>query len=247
MSLSKSRHNSVEDMLHHTEGDPHRHGSGLSDFILGAQDGLVNVLGVVLGIAAATNDARIVLVAGLATTFAESISMGAVAFTTTLADADLYQSEREREYRHIEEIPNLEKQEVHDIYRKKGFKGELLDHIVETVTANQDVWVAVMMAEEHQLSPIDRKQAWRAAWVVGISAVIGSLVPLAPFPFLPVGTSMWVSVLVTAAVLFAIGFYKARVTVGRPMHSGLEMTIIGTISALAGYAVGALLKVPAVP
>lgn len=247
MSLSTPRRNSVEDLLHHTESDPHRRASGLSDFILGAQDGLVNVLGVILGIAAATNDARIVLVAGLATTFAESISMGAVAYTTTLADADMYQSEREREYRHIEEIPNLEKKEVHDIYKEKGFKGELLDHIVETVTANQDVWVAVMMAEEHQLSPIDRKQAWRAAWIVGISAVIGSLVPLAPFPFLPVGTSMWVSVLVTAAVLFAIGFYKARVTVGRPMRSGLEMTIIGTLSALAGYAVGALLKIPAVP
>jgi len=237
----------VDDLLHHTEGDPHRRATGLSDFILGAQDGLVNVLGVILGIAAATNDARIVLVAGLATTFAESISMGAVAFTTTLADADLYQSEQEREYRHIEEIPNLEKQEVREIYEEKGFKGELLDHIVETVTANQDVWVAVMMAEEHQLSPIDRKQAWRAAWVVGISAVIGSLVPLAPFPFLPIVTSMWVSVLITAAVLFAIGYYKAHVTVGRPMRSGAEMTFIGTVSALAGYAVGALLKVPAVP
>ena len=247
MSLSQPYRQAVKDVLHHTEGDPHRRGSGLSDFILGAQDGLVNVLGVILGIAAATNDARIVLVAGLATTFAESISMGAVAFTTTLADADLYQSEREREYRHIEEIPNLEKQEIRDIYEKKGFEGKLLDHIVETVTANQDVWVAVMMAEEHRLSPIDRRQAWRAAWVVGISAVIGSLVPLAPFPFLSVGTSMWVSVLVTALVLFAIGYYKAHITVGRPMRSGLEMTIIGTISALAGYAVGALLKVPAVP
>jgi len=247
MSLTQPYRQAVKDVLHHTEGDPHRRGSGLSDFILGAQDGLVNVLGVILGIAAATNDARIVLVAGLATTFAESISMGAVAFTTTLADADLYQSEREREYRHIEEIPNLEIQEIRDIYEEKGFKGELLDHIVETVTANQDVWVAVMMSEEHQLSPIDRKQAWRAAWIVGISAILGSLVPLAPFPFLSVSTSMWVSVLVTAAVLFAIGFYKARITVGRPMRSGLEMTIIGTISALAGYAVGVLLKVPTIP
>jgi VIT1/CCC1 family predicted Fe2+/Mn2+ transporter len=247
MGLTQPYRQAVKDVLHHTTGDPHRRDSSLSDFILGAQDGLVNVLGVILGIAAATNDARIVLVAGLATTFAESISMGAVAFTTTLADADLYQSEREREYRHIEEIPNLEKQEIRDIYEEKGFEGKLLDHIVETVTANQDVWVAVMMAEEHQLSPIDRKQAWRAAWVVGISAIIGSLVPLAPFPFLSVGTSMWVSVLVTAFVLFAIGYYKAHITVGRPMRSGLEMTIIGTISALAGYAVGALLKVPAIP
>jgi VIT1/CCC1 family predicted Fe2+/Mn2+ transporter len=110
----------INEVLHHTQTDPHKGGAGLSDFILGAQDGLVNVLGVVLGIAAATQDARIVLVAGLATTFAESISMGAVAYTTTLADADMYQSEREREYRHIIEAPNLEIKEVRDIYLHRG-------------------------------------------------------------------------------------------------------------------------------
>lgn len=237
----------LNEILHHTQTDPHKRASGLSDFILGAQDGLVNVLGVVLGIAAATNDVRVVLVAGLATTFAKSISMGAVAFTTTLADADLYQSEREREYRHIIEAPNLETKEIRDIYESKGFKGELLDHIVKTITTNQDVWVAVMMAEEHQLAPVDRKSAVKAAWVVGLSAIIGSLVPIAPFMFLSVATSMWMSVLVTALTLFAIGAYKARMTVGKPMRSGLEMAVIGTLSAMAGYLVGVLLKVPAVP
>ena len=218
----------INEVIHHTHTDPHKGDSGLSDFILGAQDGLVNVLGaifvdeveevpegahvvfsahgvslgVVLGIAAATNDARVVLVAGLATAFAESISMGAVAYTTTLADADLYQSEREREYRHIQETPNLEIKEIRDIYLSKGFKGELLEHIVETITANKDVWVAVMMAEEHQLAPVDRKTAFRSAWVVGLSAIIGSLIPTAPFLFLSVATSMWMSVVVMALVLF---------------------------------------------
>jgi vacuolar iron transporter family protein len=237
----------INEVLHHVQTDPHKRASGLSDFILGAQDGLVNVLGVVLGIAAATHDARIVLVAGLATTFAESISMGAVAYTTTLADADLYQSEREREYRHIIEAPNLEIKEVRDIYASRGFKGEMLDHIVETITANRDVWVAVMMAEEHQLSPVDRKTAIRIALLVGLSAIVGSLVPLVPFIFLSVSTSMWLSVVVTALVLFAIGAYKARVTVGKPMKSGIEMAVIGTVSALAGYLVGYILKVPPMP
>lgn len=244
MNNQKTPH---EELFHHAHTDPHKRGSSLSDFILGAQDGLVNVLGVVLGIAAATSDTRVVLVAGLATTFAESISMGAVAFTTTLADADHYQSEYEREHRHIKEAPNLEKKEIRDIYENKGFSGDLLDRIVETITANKDVWVAVMMAEEHQLSPVDRKSAMRAAWVVGLSAIIGSLVPIVPFVFLPVSVSMWMAVLVTALVLFGIGAYKARVTVGRPMRSGLEMMLIGTISAMAGYLVGVLLKVPPLP
>lgn len=233
-----------DDLKYHLDGDPHRQASSLSDIILGGQDGLVNVLGVILGVAAATGDAHIVLVAGLAATFAESVSMGAVAYTSTLADADYYESERAREYRHIQEVPYLEIDEVRSIYAKKGFKGELLQRIVDTITANQDVWVAVMMAEEHQLTPVDRKIAWRSALVVGFSAIIGSLIPLVPFMFLPVAYSMLASVIVTAIVLYIVGAYKARVMVGHPFKSGVEMALIGTISALVGYLVGAFLKIP---
>lgn len=227
--------------------DPHRRASGLSDIILGGQDGLVNVLGVILGVAAATGDTWVVMVAGLAATFAESVSMAAVAYTSTLADADFYESEREREYRHIQQVPKLEQDEVRSIYERKGFHGELLEKIVDTITVNEDVWVAVMMAEEHRLAPIDRGQALRSALVVGFSAIIGSLIPLIPFAFVSVKVAMLLSVIMTAIVLFIVGAYKARVYVGHPGKSGLEMALIGTVSALAGYAVGALLKVPPTP
>ncbi len=240
-SLEQRRKDEIKYHLFH---DPHSKASRLSDIILGGQDGLVNVLGVILGVAAATSDPRIVLVAGLAATFAESVSMGAVAYTSTLADADFYELERAREFRHIAEVPHLEKNEVREIYSKKGFEGELLEHIVETITANKDVWVAVMMSEEHQLSPTDRRKAIKSALVVGLSAIVGSLIPLAPFALLPVAHSMWVAVVVTALVLFCVGAYKARMMVGHPGKSGLEMAVIGTVSALAGYAVGAIFKIP---
>jgi predicted membrane protein (TIGR00267 family) len=83
--------------------------------------------------------------------------------------------------------------------------------------------------------------------VVGFSAIVGSLIPLAPFAFLPITTSMWVSVVITALILFLVGVYKARMTVGHPGRSGLEMALIGTLSALVGFVVGMLLKVPTTP
>jgi predicted membrane protein (TIGR00267 family) len=232
---------------YHTRVDPHKGASALSDVILGGQDGLVKVLGVIRGVAAATADTRIVLVAGLAATFAESVSMGAVAYTSTLADADFYESEREREYRHIQAAPVLERDEVRGIYMNKGFSGELLERIVDTITRDKDVWVAVMMAEELQLAPVDRRTALRSALVVGVAAIVGSLIPLLPFALLPVQFSMWVAIALAAVVLFAVGAYKARLTVGSPGKSGLEMAVIGTLSALVGYLVGVLLKVPPTP
>ena len=232
-----------EEILHHNDHDPHRRESSLSDIILGGQDGIVNVLGIILGVAAATGDARVVIVAGLAATFAESVSMAAVAYTSTLAEADYYESEREREYRHIQEVPKIEQDEIRDIYARKGFKGKLLEKIVDTITTNKDVWVAVMMAEEHQLTPIDRRGVLRSALIVGVSAIIGSLIPIIPFFFLPITTSMVVSTFITALVLFFVGVYKAKIYVGNPGKSGLEMAIIGTVSALVGYLVGLLLRI----
>jgi predicted membrane protein (TIGR00267 family) len=204
----------------------------------------VNVLGVVLGVAAATPDVRIVLAAGLAATFAESVSMAAVAYTSSVAQGELYESERAREYRHVEQAPTLERDEVREMYRKKGFDGELLERIVTTITADKDVWVAVMMREEHQLAKVDRSRSLKSALIVGVSAMVGSVIPLLPFLLVGVGAAKWIALSISAATLFAFGAYKARVTVGHPLKSGAELAIIGTVSALVGYGVGALFGAP---
>lgn len=232
----------------HEKLDPHTPSFRLSEVILGGQDGLVNVLGVVLGVAAATDDPRIVLAAGLAATFAESVSMGAVAYTSTRADDDLYRSERAREYRHIRTVPELEADEIRALYAQKGFEGNMLEKIVEVITSNPEVWVEVMMSEEHRLQPPQQRgSAVRSALVVGFSAIVGSLIPLIPFLFMPVGISIPISIVIAALTLFAFGIYKAKVTVGNPAKSGLEMAVIGTVSALVGYGVGLLFKAPVVP
>lgn len=247
LNLPHATNKLIEQVRLHDHSDPHRTQYRLSEVILGGQDGLVNVLGVILGVAAASNDARIVVAAGLAATFAESVSMGAVAFTSTQAENDLYLSEREREYRHINLAPEVETYEIHEIYRKKGFDGEELEKIVEVITANPDIWVEVMMSEEFQMSPPEKSRALNSGFVVGIAALLGSFIPLFPFFFLPISMSIWLSIAISALTLFAVGAYKARITVGTPLRSGLQMTLIGITSALVGYFVGLLFKIPATP
>jgi VIT1/CCC1 family predicted Fe2+/Mn2+ transporter len=231
------------------EYDQHRRlhygGSQLSDIILGGQDGLVNVLGVILGVAAATADTRIILAAGMAATFAESISMGAVAYTSALADRDYYRGERERERRHIREFAAIEREEIRRIFTEKGFEGDLLETIVKRITSDEQRWVDVMMAEEFQLSPIDEREALKTSFVVGLAATVGSLIPLAPFFLLPVSAGMFVSIFVAGLTLFVVGAYKSRVmAVGRWQRSGLQMAVIGLAAALVGYLVGLVFRVP---
>lgn len=221
-------------MRHH---DPDS-GSRLRDVILGGQDGLVNVLGVILAVAAATSSAKIVIIAGLAATFAESISMAAVAYTSTKAQKQHYQKELRREKREIREMPEEERKEIRDIYYRKGFRGSLLDQIVRKITSSKKLWLDTMMKEELNLVD-DIEAPGRSAAIVGFSAVIGSLIPLLPFLLMPVQDGVVTSIVLSVVVLFASGTVKAKITIGSWLRSGAEMAAIGMGAAIIGYLIGA--------
>src|SRR3989344_9647102 len=129
----------------------YRKGSNLKDVILGGQDGLVNVLGVILAIAVATYDTKIIIIAGLAATFAESISMAAVAYTSTKAALSYCLSQIKNEEQEIKNNPTVTKKEIYDVYYKKGFKGPLLNQVIKKITSNKQVWLNTLMSEQHCL------------------------------------------------------------------------------------------------
>lgn len=218
-------------------------GARLYDVILGGQDGIVNVLGIVLGVATATNDTRIVLISGLAATFAESISMGAVAYTSSKAARDYYLSERAREEKEIETLPDVERKEIRDIYARKGFHGLLLNAIVRRITSNKQLWLDTMMTDELNLTLENHKSPVKDGIIVFFASIIGSLIPLIPFFFLPVKESMYTALLICLVILFLTGSIKAKLTIGNWWKSGIEMSMIGMAAALAGFGIGVLLGV----
>ena len=217
--------------------------SNIRDFILGYQDGLVNTLGLVLGVASAVQSSRLVLISGLVTTFAESVSMAAVAYTSNKAAHEFYSRQLEKEKREIEEIPHIEREEIKQIFYKKGFRGKQLDGIVKKITSDKQLWLDTMMSEELRLYPDDYDSPVKSGFVVGLSAVIGSLVPVLPFFFFSVKIGMIASLVLSILTLFTVGAVKSKMTVGSWKKSGLEMMLVGTVAALVGYVVGSLLGV----
>ena len=219
-------------------------GFNLPEIILGGQDGLVNVLGVILGVAAATTNTQIIIVAGMAATFAESFSMAAVAYTSKLAEADYYQSEYEREKWEIENYPEGEREEIKALYESYGFKGNVLEEIINRIITNKNIWLKVMMEQELKLEKVNRREAIPAAVTVGLSALVGSFIPLIPFLLLPVRTAIFGAIIATSIVLFVAGYYKAKMTLGRNfVKMGLEMMVVGMLAAGVGYLVGSIFKV----
>jgi len=231
-----------EHVLGH-EAIHNRLGAKISELILGGQDGLVNVLGIVLGVAAATMSTKIVIISGLAATFAESISMGAVAYTSTKAAKEYYLSLRRQELQEIKKTPVQEKKEVRDIYWHKGFRGKFLNRIVNKITSSRRLWLDTMLAEELKVFPEKYHNPLGSGVVVGLASIFGSLVPLLPFFFLPVFISVWVSLAVCTLALFIVGAVKAKITVGTWWKSGVELACIGMAAAIVSYAIGMFLGV----
>ncbi len=219
----------------------HPHASLLSDFILGSQDGLVNVLGILLGLVAAGSPSRIILVAGLAALAAESISMGAVAYTSTLARRELYESELERERREMREVPELEREEVRVVLRRWGYEGAEVEEMLQRIEAKPKAWLDIMMAFELNLSEVKARQPVSSALTVLGATVFGSIIPLLPFlAGLSRVPAAVVAVILSGIVLAGVGVYTARTTIGSVWVSAGRMLLIGLGAGFAGFLVGKL-------
>ena len=200
----------------------------------------MNILGIILGVIAAGGSNTVLLAVGFAAAITESISMGAVGYTSAVSERDYYESERARERREIETVPEVERQEIRDIYAAKGFEGDLLDRVVETITRNRDVWVGTMMDEELHLQPVGTPDILRSALVIGVATLIGHLIPLVPFLVLSRSPGLVVSIVLSGFVLFGVGVYSATTLVGDWRTMGLKMVVIGLGAAALGFGVGLL-------
>jgi predicted membrane protein (TIGR00267 family) len=220
--------------------ETHSTNNSLRDVILGGQDGLVNMLGIALGVIAAGGSTHVLIITGLAAAITESISMGAVAYTSFGSDRDFYLAERAREQNEIEAKPDDEREEIREIYEAKGFKGQLLEDVVSTITSNRDTWVNTMMNEELHLQPVAQQRLVQSALVVTVATLIGHFIPIVPFMVVERTPAIVLAIALSTVTLFAVGIYSAKTLVGDWRKSGLQMVVIGLGAAALGFLIGRL-------
>jgi VIT1/CCC1 family predicted Fe2+/Mn2+ transporter len=223
--------------------EPHPRPTLLSDFILGSQDGIVNVLGIILGLAAAQTPIGTIIIATLAALAAESIAMGGVAYTSTRSRRRLYLSEEQRELREMRELPEAERAEVREVLAGWGFRDVDLEELLNRICGNPRAMLEFMMAFELKLSPIEESAPRTSAYIVGAATVVGHFIPLLPFVLYrgSVVLDAIVAVVLSGVTLFGIGWYESRVTAGNWWRNGIQMAIIGLAGGLAGFLIGTVI------
>ena len=219
--------------------------SYLRDFVYGAIDGTVTTFAVVAGVVGADLSPSVIIVLGAANLVADGFSMAVSNYLGTKSQQEELHRVRRIEEQHIDMIPDGEADEIREIFRQKGFDGELLEQIVQVVTSNRQLWVETMLTDEWGLT-LTTPVPWRAGLMTFIAFVVAGLLPLLPFIVTSsVGGSQtafaW-SIALAALAFFGIGAIKSWFVGHSWWRSGLETLTLGGGAALLAYATGALLK-----
>lgn len=212
----------------------------LRDCIYGGVDGAVTTFSVVAGVVGAELSPSVVLIMGFANLAADGFSMAASNFLGTRAEREDLERLEAVERRHIEVVPEGEREEVRQIFRNKGFGGDELEAAVGLITADQTRWVRTMLAEEYGL-PAGVRSPLKAALATFAAFCACGLVPLLPYAF-GAPEAFRLSSLLTGGVFFAIGSAKSRWSTASWWRSGLSTLAVGGLAAGLAYAIGLLLR-----
>ena len=214
----------------------------LGDFVLGGVDGVVTTFAVVAGSAGGRLPLAALIILGLANLAADGFSMAVSNYLGTRSRQQAVMRARADEAWQLDAHPEGERQEIREIFARKGFDDALLDRIVEVITRDRRIWIDTMMAEELKLSE-DSARPVRAGLTTLAAFVLCGFVPLLPFLLggVEFDALFRVSMVLAAAAFFAIGMLKGR-ALGLPLvRSGVQTLVIGGLAAALAYATGFLL------
>jgi len=234
-----------EDNLHHQKGFLKRYEAYLGEFVYGGIDGSVTTFAVVAGAVGAGLDSSIIIILGFANLLADGFAMSVGAYVSSKSEKDNYQKHKQVEYWEVENLPEVETEEIRDIYRAKGFEGELLEQIVAVITADKHRWVDVMMKEELNMIE-ETKSPVKMGAVTYFAFLLIGVIPLLTYVWdyvRPIdGNLFFIASTLTAAGFVIIGIFKTYVTKTKIWKGILETLTLGAIAAFVAYFVGDLLE-----
>jgi VIT1/CCC1 family predicted Fe2+/Mn2+ transporter len=231
-------------MYQRTHIEQHFRGSDtVRDIVIGMSDGLTVPFALAAGLSGAVESSFVVLVAGIAEMAAGSIAMGLGGYLAARGEEDHYNSELGREHREVVELPEVEAEEVREVFRGYGLEGAALEQATQAITAKPEVWVEFMMKNELGLEKPDPRRALSSALTIGGSYIAGGIIPLAPYAFrLPLSTAFIWSIAVTLVALTLFGAVKARFTGVSAFRGAWQTALVGSIAAGAAYGLARLVS-----
>jgi VIT1/CCC1 family predicted Fe2+/Mn2+ transporter len=210
----------------------------ITDIVIGMSDGLTVPFALAAGLSGAVNSNAVVITAGIAEIVAGSIAMGLGGYLAGKTEQEHFQSELTREYDEVENVPEKEKAEIRHVFAQYGLNEQTQNIIVDELAKDKNKWVDFMMKYELGLEKPDANRARKSATTIGISYIIGGLIPLTAYFFTPnPSEGLMISAILTVICLFMFGYFKSKVTGQPPFIGAVKVTLIGITAAAAAFLV----------
>ena len=205
--------------------------------VLGANDGIVSVAGIVMGVAGATSDRSPILVAGIAGLVAGALSMATGEYVSVSTQRDSEQAMLAMEAQELERMPKTELRELAQIYHRKGLSRDLAQQVAEELTEHDAL--AAHAEAEFGIDKDNLTNPWNAALASMVSFTVGALLPLLVITLTPESVRIWATAATVAIALAIAGFLSARLGYS-PWGRAVLRNVGGGLVAMAiTYAVGA--------
>lgn len=216
----------------------------LSDIVIGMSDGLTVPFALAAGLSGAVGDhVNLIWIAGIAEVAAGSIAMGLGGYLAGKTEIDHYNSELKKEYWELEHKREREIQEVRDVFLGWGLSKETAEEATQEIIKDDKRWVDFMMKFELGLEEPDPKRARKSAFNIGVSYVVGGMVPLMPYFFVSNSIDgLKMSAVITLVCLYVFGFFKSKMTGINPWWGGVKVMFIGAIAAAAAFSIAKLIQ-----
>ncbi len=215
----------------------------LKDIVIGMSDGLTVPFALAAGLSGAVDSSHVIIIAGLAEIAAGSIAMGLGGYLAGKTEQDHYNSEEKREYYEVDHLYDREIKETKDFFASIGLSEGLQDKAAVEISKDKKRWVDFMMKYELGLERPDPKRAAKSALNIGMSYIVGGLVPLLPYFFVHTPLNgLKLSAGITLVCLFIFGFFKSKITGINPWWGAIRVMLIGAAAAAVAYSIARIIQ-----
>jgi len=216
--------------------------SRIREFVFGIQDGLISTVGLLAGIQGATENNLVVIITGLTAMFSGAISMATGSYLSSGAQQDIFDKELGDAEKLAANEPYIAAEGLLKALGEEGLSKEQSYRMVKVLLAERNVFMRTFQEKVFGLGSAEINQPIKAALVMGMSFIIGAIIPIVPFIAMGGVAALYLSVFLSAVTLFIVGAFKGHLAGQYMLVSGTKFFVVAVGAAGLGYLIGLIVQ-----
>jgi VIT1/CCC1 family predicted Fe2+/Mn2+ transporter len=214
----------------------------IREFVFGIQDGVISTVGLLAGVQGATENNIVVIITGITAMFSGAISMAAGSYLSSGAQKEIFDREIGDAEKLADREPYMAAEGLLKALGEEGLSKEQSYHMVKLLIQQRNVFLRTFQEKVFGLGSAEINRPLQAALIMGLSFIVGAIVPILPYIFSSGAAALYFSALLGGVTLFGVGALKGKLAGQSLFLSGFKFFLIAVSAAVAGYLIGLVVQ-----